>query len=57
MTTRCVQQIGQLIGKGGFGVVYKALDVENGGIVAVKQIKLQNIPKDQLQAIVVRCRN
>ncbi|GAM26943.1 hypothetical protein SAMD00019534_101180, partial [Acytostelium subglobosum LB1] len=43
--------LGLIIGKGGFGTVYQGLDVENGDFVAVKQINLTKIPKDQLQGI------
>ncbi|KYQ88661.1 putative protein serine/threonine kinase [Tieghemostelium lacteum] len=43
--------LGVAIGKGGFGTVYQGLDTENGDFVAIKQINLQKIPKDQLQGI------
>ncbi|EFA86693.1 putative protein serine/threonine kinase [Heterostelium album PN500] len=43
--------LGAIIGKGGFGTVYQGLDVENGDFVAIKQINLTKIPKDQLQGI------
>ncbi|EGG21702.1 putative protein serine/threonine kinase [Cavenderia fasciculata] len=43
--------LGAVIGKGGFGTVFQGLDVENGDFVAVKQINLTKIPKDQLQGI------
>eukprot|EP01132_Coremiostelium_polycephalum_P005665 gene5665-7051_t len=43
--------LGLVIGKGGFGTVYQGLDVENGDFVAIKQINLTKIPKDQLQGI------
>lgn len=41
------------LGKGGFGTVYKALNLETGDFVAIKQVKLGNIPKDQLNSIMV----
>lgn len=43
--------LGAVLGKGGFGTVYSGLDVENGDFVAIKQIYLQKIPKDQLNSI------
>ncbi|KAM9966163.1 hypothetical protein ACTFIR_006355 [Dictyostelium discoideum] len=43
--------LGVVIGKGGFGTVYQGLDIEDGDFVAIKQINLTKIPKDQLQGI------
>ncbi|KAF2069497.1 hypothetical protein CYY_009186 [Polysphondylium violaceum] len=43
--------LGVVIGKGGFGTVYQGLDIEDGDFVAIKQINLAKIPKDQLQGI------
>ena len=34
--------LGAMLGKGAFGKVYKAIDVETGKTVAVKQIKIVN---------------
>jgi hypothetical protein len=34
-------------------VVYQGLDIESGEFVAIKQVKLRNIPKDQLASIMV----
>jgi len=48
-----VQQIIESIGKGGFGVVYKAINVESGETVAIKQVPLDNIPKEQLSSVMV----
>jgi hypothetical protein len=53
--TLIVQSLGAVLGKGGFGTVYQGLDVENGDFVAIKQINLQKIPKDQLNGIMVCC--
>lgn len=39
------------IGKGGFGTVYRAFNVDTGQTVAIKQISLDSIPKDQLAGI------
>lgn len=46
-------QLGDAIGKGGYGVVYKGLTIETGEIVAIKQVRYVNIPKDQLTTIMV----
>ena len=47
----CKQQLGECIGKGAFGKVYKALNIENGQIVAIKQISISNISEDQAKVI------
>ncbi|CAI5725566.1 unnamed protein product [Hyaloperonospora brassicae] len=44
-------QLGAEIGRGGFGVVYGALDLRNGRSVAIKQVSLRDIDKDELSAI------
>ena len=41
------------IGKGGFGTVYRALNLTNGLVVAVKRINLEGVPKDELDSIEV----
>jgi serine/threonine protein kinase len=38
-----------MIGKGGFGVVYKCLDVATGECVAIKSITSKNISKAKLK--------
>jgi serine/threonine protein kinase len=48
------QKLGAVLGRGGFGTVYSALDEENGGFYAIKQVNLGKIPKDQLNGIMVR---
>lgn len=45
------QQIGDCIGKGAFGKVYKALNTNTAQIVAIKQISVNNISEDQISAI------
>lgn len=45
------QQLGECIGKGAFGKVYKALNIETGQIVAIKQISISNISEDQANLI------
>ncbi|RLN76027.1 hypothetical protein BBO99_00007877 [Phytophthora kernoviae] len=44
-------QLGAEIGRGGFGVVYGALDLRNGRSVAIKQVSLRDIDKDDLSSI------
>lgn len=41
------------IGRGGFGIVYSALDLRNGRSVAIKQVSLRDIDKDELVSIEV----
>jgi hypothetical protein len=49
-----VQMLGDEIGKGAYGRVYKGLDLENGDFVAIKQVSLENIPQEDLNIIMVR---
>lgn len=51
---RCAQRLGECIGKGAFGSVYKAIHWGTGEAVAVKQIKMVNLPKSELRMIEVR---
>ncbi|KAG8995688.1 hypothetical protein FRB94_008863 [Tulasnella sp. JGI-2019a] len=44
-------QLGDSLGKGAFGQVYRALNWTTGETVAVKQIQLSNIPKSELGEI------
>lgn len=48
------QQLGDCLGKGAFGSVYRALNWGTGETVAVKQIKLADLPKSELRVIMVR---
>ncbi|QLI71351.1 Cytokinesis protein sepH [Metarhizium brunneum] len=43
--------LGECIGKGAFGSVYKAFNWSTGEAVAVKQIKLVDLPKSELRMI------
>ncbi len=47
-------QLMEGIGKGGYGVVYRGLNIERGMTVAVKRINLQGIPQEELESIEVR---
>ena len=47
------QMLGDEIGKGAYGRVYKGLDLENGDFVAIKQVSLENIPQEDLNIIMV----
>jgi len=48
------QQVVEGIGRGGFGVVYRGINVDTGETVAIKRIGLQNISQEDLDAIEVR---
>lgn len=48
-----LQMLGDEIGKGAYGRVYKGLDLENGDFVAIKQVSLENIPQEDLNTIMV----
>ena len=41
------------IGKGGFGMVYRGLNLTTGQVVAVKRVSLQGIPPEELEGIEV----
>jgi serine/threonine protein kinase len=50
---RRLQQLGDCLGKGAFGSVYRALNWGTGETVAIKQVKLVDLPKGQSRAIMV----
>ena len=45
------QHLGDCIGKGAFGKVYKGLNTETGQTVAIKQLSLMNVTEDKLKSI------
>ena len=44
-------QLGDCLGKGAFGSVYRALNMSTGETVAVKQIRLADLPRPELRVI------
>lgn len=48
-----IQRLGECLGKGAFGAVYKAFNWGTGEAVAVKQVKLTDLPKSELRMIEV----
>lgn len=46
-------QLGDCLGRGAFGSVYKALNWGTGETVAIKQIKLADLPKSELRVIML----
>lgn len=48
-----LQKLGEKLGQGSFGSVYRALNWTTGETVAVKQIGLASIPRSELPDIMV----
>lgn len=53
MLTRTLKQLGDCLGKGAFGSVYRALNWGTGETVAIKQVTLGNVPRNELKVIMV----
>jgi serine/threonine protein kinase len=47
-------KLGDCLGKGAFGSVYRAIDWGSGAAVAIKQVRLGDLPKSELRVIMVR---
>ena len=45
--------LGEEIGRGAYGRVFKGVDLQNGDIVAIKQVSLENIPSEELGTIML----
>lgn len=45
--------LGDCLGKGAFGSVYRALNWSTGQTVAIKQVRLADLPKAELRVIMV----
>lgn len=50
---RGAQQLGEQIGKGGYGVVYRGMRLDTGEFVAVKQVTLTGVAKEEMTSIEV----
>lgn len=48
-----MQQLGDCLGKGAFGSVYRALNWGTGETVAIKQVRLADLPKTELKSMMV----
>ena len=46
-----LQQLGNCIGRGQFGAVYRALNMSTGGMVAVKRIRLEGLKEDEISQL------
>ncbi|OCK83656.1 Pkinase-domain-containing protein [Lepidopterella palustris CBS 459.81] len=46
-------QLGDCLGKGAFGSVYRALNWGTGETVAIKQVRMENLPKSELKTIML----
>lgn len=51
MEANMSQQLGECLGRGAFGSVYKALNWSTGETVAIKQVRLADLPKAELNVI------
>ena len=44
-------KLGEVLGKGNNGTVYRSLNMDTGDVVAIKQVPLANIPKEELAGV------
>lgn len=49
--TSAFQQLGNCIGRGQFGAVYRALNLNTGQMVAVKRIRLEGLKEDEIKQL------
>ena len=54
MHVRVEQQLGEELGRGSSGKVYRALNLETGDFRAIKEIPTQNMPVGHLEAVRLR---
>ena len=47
----CFKQLGNCIGRGQFGVVYRALNLTTGQMVAVKRIRLEGLKEEEVMQL------
>jgi len=45
--------LGNCIGKGAFGQVYKGINLDTGEVVAIKQVDLDNVVGEELDSVMV----
>ena len=48
-----LQQLGECLGKGAFGAVYRAFNWGTGEAVAIKQVRAANLQKSEMKVIMV----
>ena len=51
-----LQQLGEKLGKGAFGTVYKSLSIKTGDFVAIKRLSITDLNDEQVESLNVNCR-